>query len=281
MTTIKETFTMHHGIDIPKLGFGTAPLKGDEAYQAVKEAIKVGYRHIDTAQSYDNETDVGRAINEANVPRSSLFITTKLASHIKTFQGTIDALEMSLKKLNTDYVDLYLIHAPWPWDQKFSKHDQGNVKAYQAMESLLKTGKVKAIGVSNFSPADLDNIITHCEITPHVNQIKFHIGHTQAETLAYCQSRDILVEAYSPFGRAKVLTHPTLIDMAASYDVSVPNLCLRYILQKDVLPLPRSSKPSHIKANQAVDFTISHEDMKTLDDLEIESVEFGTPIHKR
>mgnify|MGYP001128586788 CR=1 FL=1 len=281
MKTIKDTFNLHNGIKIPKLGFGTAPLKGDEAYNAVKTALKLGYTHIDTAQSYDNEAAVGRALKDANIKRKDVFITTKLASHIKTYQGTLDAFETSLKHLNTDYVDLYLIHAPWPWDQKFSKHDVGNVQAYKAMESLLKAGKIKAIGVSNFSPEDLDNIITNCTIKPHVNQIKFHIGHIKQETLDYCQSRDILVEAYSPLGRAKVLEHPTLINIAQTYRVSVPKLCIRYVLQKGVLPLPRSSKDAHIKANKDVDFTISDKDMKTLDELEIESVEFGTPIHKR
>ncbi len=278
MSVLKECFTLRNGVTIPKIGFGTAPLKGQEAYDAIKNAIDIGYRHIDTAQNYGNEEEVGKAIKDSHLPREAFFITTKLDSKIKTYKGTIEALETSLNRLDTDYVDLYLIHAPWPWDQKFSNHDAGNVEAFKAMEHLLEVGKVRAIGVSNFEPKHLENIKKHCKTTPMVNQIKYHIGHTQQATIDYCNKEDILVEAYSPLGRGKVFEDETLKTMAQKYNVSVSRLCVRYILEKGILPLPRSAKREHIKSNKDVDFIIETEDMESLDKLTIESIEFGTPV---
>ncbi len=273
-------FVLRNHVKIPKIGFGTAPLKGEEAYQAVKTALDVGYRHIDTAQIYLNEEDVGRAIQDANLPRETLFITSKLDASIKSYDSALEAFEETLKRLGLDYLDLYLIHAPWPWDDKYGNYDQGNVQAYKALEKLYNEGKVRAIGVSNFSVHDLENIKKNCEILPHVNQIKYHIGHPQEETVNYCKNHDILVEAYSPLGRAKVLNHPKLLEIAAKYAVSTAQLCVRYPLENGVLPLPRSSKRDHIINNKEVNFTLSSEDRSILDNLRIESIEFGTPRKK-
>jgi len=282
MATLSVRFTLRNGVKIPKIGFGTAPLKKEAAYQAVKYAIETGYRHIDTAQNYGNEEDVGKAIKDARVPRSKLFITTKLDSNIKTYQGAIEALNGSLTRLMTDYIDLYLIHAPWPWSEKFSDHSKGNVQAFKAMETLLSKGKVRAIGVSNFSPEDLENLRQNCDSLPMVNQIKYHIGHTQKATIDYCKEHDILVEAYSPLARGKVFEVDTLQTMARKYHVDTSRLSIRYILQKGIVPLPRSSKRTHIESNKEVDFTITEDDIKILDEMTIDSIEFGTPIkHKR
>ncbi len=275
MSIKDETFTLNNGSVIPSIGFGTAPLKGDEAYEAVLNALKAGYRHIDTAQAYQNEKDVGRAIADFGIAREDLFITTKLEASIKTYEGAIKALESSLENLNTDYVDLYLIHAPWPWDDKYSNHKEGNVEAYKALEYLYEIGKAKAIGISNFNVDDTKNILEHCSVVPQVNQIKYHIGHNQKEVHDYCSKHDILIEAYSPLGRGKILQHEVLVDMAEKYNVSTAKLSLRYILQKDVLPLPRSNNPKNISNNLALDFTLDKKDIESLDQLDIESIEFG------
>jgi len=282
MDILDDHYRLKNGVLVPKIGFGTAPLKGDDAFEAVKTAIELGYRHIDTAQSYGNETEVGRALKASGTDREAFFITTKLDSAIKTYEGTKEALKQSLERLDTSYVDLYLIHAPWPWNEKFSNHDEGNVEAFKAMEDLLEEGKVRAIGVSNFEPEHLENLKTHCGSLPMVNQIKFHIGHTQDATVSYCHENGILIEAYSPLGRGAVLNHESLKEIARRYNVSVPRLAVRYILQKGLLPLPRSAKRKHIETNAAVDFKIDADAMRTLDAMRIESVEFGTPVgHKR
>ncbi len=272
-------FVLSNDVLIPKIGFGTAPLKGDEAYQAVKTALKEGYRHIDTAQIYGNETEVGKAIHDSAVPRKDIFITSKLDASIKNYDEALTAFEGTLKRLNTDYLDLYLIHAPWPWDEKYENYDQGNIEAYKALLRLYEQKKVKAIGVSNFDVRDLENLKTQ-NMVPMVNQIKYHIGHPQKAVVKYCQENNILIEAYSPLGRAKVLKHPQLVQLASQNRVSVAQLCIRYILEKAILPIPRSSTPKHIANNKSIDFALSKETIETLDQLSIESIEFGTPIKK-
>jgi len=280
MTVIREHFTLKNNVTIPKIGFGTAPLKGDEAYDAVKTALETGYRHIDTAQNYRNEKEVGRALKDSGLSREDVFITSKLRAEIKSYDDALNAFEETLQNLGLEYLDLFLIHAPWPWDQKYSDHSEGNVAAFKALETLYRQGKVKAIGVSNFDPQDLENIRKHCDMLPHVNQIKYHIGHPQKETVEYCKNHGILIEAYSPLGRGGTLDHETIIDMAKRYDVSPAQLCIRYILDKGILPLPRSSKPKHIKTNSEMDFSLSKQDVETLDRLSIETIEFGTPVKR-
>lgn len=280
LSILKDSFVLSNGVHIPKLGFGTAPLKGDEAYQAVLTALEVGYRHIDTAAIYMNEEEVGQAIKDSGLIREAVFLTSKLDARIKSYDAAITAFHESLKRLNTRYLDLYLIHAPWPWEEKYSDHSAGNVAAYKALESLLEDGYIRAIGVSNFDPDDLKNIKTHCSTVPHVNQIKLHIGHQQFETVAHCHRDGTLVEAYSPLGRAKVLNHPVLVEMANKYFVSTAQLCLRYVLDKDILPIPRSGNPKNILANTKLNFTLEKADMEVLDALTIESIEFGTPVKK-
>lgn len=280
MTLLTKTYKLTNSVLIPKIGFGTAPLKGKDAYNAIKTAIDVGYRHIDTAQNYGNEHEVGRAIKDSGIDREAFFITSKLRAEIKSYDEALVAFHETLKALDTDYVDLFIIHAPWPWNEKYSDYSSGNISAYKALETLYNESKVKAIGVSNFDHHDLENIVKNCDIVPHVNQIKFHIGHTQTKTVAYCKEHSILVEAYSPLGRGGTLDNETIKTIANKYNVSPAQVCIRYILDKNILPLPRSSNPVNIKANANVDFTLSKDDIMTLDHLTIETIEFGTPAKK-
>ena len=273
-----KSFTLSNGVTIPAIGFGTAPLKGEEAYLAVREALRVGYRHIDTAAIYGNEEAVAQALQDSKVPRSEVFITSKLDASIKDTERALSACEDSLRRLQMDTLDLYLIHAPWPWDQKFSDHAKGNVAAYRALEALYRRGKVRAIGVSNFDVNDLKNILENTSVTPHVNQIKFHIGYPQDEIRAFCARENILIEAYSPFGRGALFHDPTFLDIAAEHGISPAALAIQYILHKGALPLPRSAKPANIQANLVADVSLSEATLERLDRLRVESIEFGTPI---
>ncbi len=269
MKIIDAFYTLSNDIKIPKIGFGTAPLKGEECYQSVLTALNTGYRHIDTAEIYKNEEAVGRAIKDSGFNRNDIFITSKLDPKIKTYDDAIKAFETTLNNLDTDYLDLFLIHAPWPWDDVGSDYEAGNVKVYKALEDMYSEGRVRAIGVSNFEPKHLKNIIDNCDITPHVNQIKFHIGHPQNETIAYCEDHNILVEAYSPLGKADIFSNETIKNMAKKYHVSEAHIALSYILAQDILPLPRSKNPNHIKNNILVDVELDKDDFDTLKSLDL------------
>ncbi|MDY0074558.1 MAG: aldo/keto reductase [Acholeplasmataceae bacterium] len=266
MKTIHETYVLKNGVKIPKVGFGTWQVpSGDIAYNSVMLALKNGYRHIDTAAAYQNEASVGKAIKDSGIPRDQIFVTSKLQSHIKTYQGALDAFAKTLKELDMDYLDLYLIHAPWPWNEMGKDCSAGNVEAFKAMEKLYKEGKIKAIGVSNFSPKDMDNILKHCEIIPHVNQIAFFIGNNQEETHNYCNDKGILVEAYSPLAIGYALSNETIQKMAKKYNVTAAQLCIRYCIDKGTVPLPKSTHESRIIENTGLEFKISDEDIKFLD----------------
>ena len=266
MKILKETYTLSNGIIIPKIGFGTWQVKdGDEAYNSVLLALKNGYRHIDTAAAYQNEESVGRAIKDSGVGRDEIFVTSKLQSHVKDYAGAKEAFESTMEKLGFEYLDLFLIHAPWPWSDMGKDCKEGNVEAYKAMEEFYKAGRIKAIGVSNFSPSDIDNIIRHTEIVPHVNQIGYFIGMDQKETIEYCEERNIFIEAYSPLGIGYLLKNEEIHKVAEKYKKSSAQICIRYLLQKGTAPLPKSVHEYRIIENSEVDFEISNEDMKFLD----------------
>jgi diketogulonate reductase-like aldo/keto reductase len=266
MKTIQDVYVLKNGVKMPKVGFGTWQIPdGEICYNAVSMALKHGYRHIDTAAAYGNEASVGKAIKDSGLAREEVFVTSKLQSHIKTYQGALDAFEKTMKELDMDYLDLYLIHAPWPWNEIGKDCSSGNVEAFKAMEKLYREGKVRAIGVSNFSPSDLDNILKHCEIIPHVNQIAFFIGNNQEETHRYCNDKGILVEAYSPLAIGYALTNETIQNMAKTYGVTPAQLCIRYCIEKGTAPLPKSTHESRIIENTGLDFKMKEEDVAFLD----------------
>lgn len=263
---IQDTYQLYNGVKIPKVGFGTWQIPNGEAtYDSVTLALKAGYRHIDSAANYKNEPSVGQAIKDFGLSREDVFITTKLESFIKTYDETLVAFEQSRRALGVDYIDLYLIHAPWPWSDIGKDCSAGNVAAFKAMEQLYKEGKIKAIGVSNFNVADLENILTHCDMVPMVNQISFFVGHTQDDVVEFCNTHNILVEAYSPLAIGRLLTNETLVAMAANYNVSPAQVAIRYCLEKNTLPLPKSVNEARIFENATLDFSLSNEDLAVLD----------------
>lgn len=269
MSVLHEAFTLNTGASIPKIGFGTWQIpNGDVAYNAVTFALHNGYRHIDTARVYGNEESVGKAIKDSQISREELFITTKLPAEIKTYEGALEAFDTSLSTLGLEYVDLYLIHAPWPWSDQGGDYTEGNIQAWKALEEIYHSGKAKAIGVSNFNVKDMQAILENGTVIPAANQIRFFIGHTQPDVTNFCQENNILVEAYSPLATGQILDNEHVAQIAEKYNVSVAQVCIRYTLQKGTLPLPKSTHEEYILQNAAIDFELSAEDMAFLDQLE-------------
>ena len=258
MTILNDTYTLANGITIPKLGLGTWFIDDDQAAGAVRAAIEVGYRNIDTAQAYGNERGVGEGVRTSGVSREELFVSTKLAAEIKDYDGAVAAIDESLAKLDIGYIDLMLIHAPQPWDDfRGGDYAEGNRQAWRALEEAHEAGKIRAIGVSNFLQSDLENILEHGTVTPHVNQLLVHAGNTPSELITFCQSQGILVEAYSPIAHGEILDNTQVQAMAQKYGVSVPQLCIRYTLQLGTVSLPKTANPDHMRSNAQVDFEIS------------------------
>lgn len=261
----EESYTLSNGKRIPKLGLGTWFIPDHQAAAAVCEAVAMGYRHIDTAQAYQNERGVGEGIRTCGIPREELFVTTKLAAELKTYDGAREAIDGSLAQMGLDYIDLMLIHSPQPWaDFRGGDYAKGNREAWRALEDAYKSGKLRAIGVSNFKQPDIENILSSCTIAPMVNQLLVHIGNTPAALMEYCREKNILVEAYSPVAHGEMMKHPDVAAMAAKYQVTIPQLCIRYDLQLDTLPLPKTADPAHMRDNATLDFVISQQDMETL-----------------
>ena len=257
-------------MNIPKLGLGTWFIDNDSVVDAVKEAVKLGYRHIDTAQAYQNEAGVGVGVNTCGVNRDELFVTTKLAAEVKSYDEAVASINESLEKMGLDYIDLMIIHSPKPWanflgDEAYA---EGNREAWRALEDAYKAGKLKAIGVSNFEISDLKNILENCTVKPMVNQILAHISNMPYELIQFCKENDILVEAYSPIGHGELFKNEAVAKMAKKYQVSIPQLAIRFSLQHGLLPLPKTANPAHMKNNADLDFEILEADMEYLSNME-------------
>lgn len=268
MSNIKdEVYVLSNGVKIPKLGFGTWQISNEDAYQATLDAIKAGYKHIDTAQGYRNEEAIGRALKDAKIERNEIFVTSKLPSHIKGYKQTLASFKKTMKDLQLEVLDLYLIHAPWPWDEIGKDCTEGNIESWKAMIDLYKEGKIRSIGVSNFSITDIQALIEATGFVPHVNQIKFYIGDTQDELVNFCKQNNILVEAYSPLATGRILENEVLKTIALDKKVSVAQLCIRYCLDKGTLALPKTTKYERMVENADLNFTLSPTELKKLDEL--------------
>lgn len=264
-----NSYTLSNNVSIPELGFGTWQTpNGDVAVSAVKKALEVGYRHIDTAQGYKNEDSVGQAIKESGIPREEIFLTTKLWNENHSYDLVLSSFEESLKKLQTDYIDLFLIH--WPNPVKFRDNWQSaNAETWRAMEELYQAGKIKAIGVSNFLPHHFEELKKTATIFPMVNQIFLAPGELQKEVVSYCQEHNVLLEAYSPLGTGKIFDVPEMQELSDKYGKTIAQIAIRWSLQHGFLPLPKSVTPNRIEENLAVfDFELSDEDMQRIDQLD-------------
>ncbi len=268
---LNETFRMANGVEIPKLGLGTWDIPDGKAAQAVCDAVKVGYRHIDTAQGYGNERGVGEGVRSCGIARGEIFVTTKLDGNIKDYKTAAAAIDGSLKIMELDYIDLMIIHSPQPWAhfREDERWFDGNLETWRALEEAYKVGKLRAIGVSNFEKEDLANIIQNGTVLPAVNQILAHIGNMPFELIDYTKKQGVLVEAYSPIAHGEILSNESIAKIAAKYGATVPQLCIRYCLQLGLLPLPKTANVEHMKSNAKVGFTIYDDDMAALGALSV------------
>lgn len=259
-----NNFTLNNHLPIPAVGFGTWQIPDGRVAAAVSEALADGYRHIDTAAAYKNEAGVGKAISESALQRKDIFLTTKLWNTDRGYESAFKAFERSLELLQTDYLDLYLIH--WPANGKqFENWKTINADSWKALEEVYKQGRVKAIGVCNFMVKHLDALKETAEIFPMVNQIEYHPGYTQDEVVAYCKKEKTLVQAWSPIASGRLLNNTLLKEIAVKYNVSAAQLCIKFCLQHNILPLPKSVTPAYIKSNIDLGrFTITAADMDSI-----------------
>lgn len=263
MAYCNEDIKLNNGVLIPSVGFGTSLINGEKCIATIKNAIDSGYRHIDTAHAYNNEKEIGIAIKQSSVNREELFITSKVWKDSMGYDKTIESFNDTLKNLQLDYIDLFLIH--WPKNDD----DELNIKTWKAMEELYKAGKVRAIGVSNFLVKHLKPIVENCDIMPAINQIEYHPGLIRSETIEYCKNHNIVVEAWSPLGKGKMLENEVLKSIAEKYKKSVAQICLRWCLQNDIIPLPKSENIERIKQNRDIfDFELIPEDMEIINGME-------------
>lgn len=263
-----ESFKLNNGVIIPGIGYGTYLLNpGEETYQSVKNAIKVGYRLIDCATVYNNEIDVGRALKDSGLKRSDVFITSKVWNTCETYEDTMDGFNKTLSDLDTDYLDLYLIHFPNPLP--FRDHYlERDLNCYKAMEDLYKKGKIRAIGMSNSEVHHLEEMKEHIEIPIMVDQIEFHPYYFNKSVYQYAKENDIVIEAHSSLGRGRILEDELLNRLAIKYNKSIAQICGRYDLQHGVVTLMKSKNEKRMSDNlDILNFNIDDEDMKMLDEL--------------
>ena len=226
-----ETILLANGVAVPKLALGTWLIDDDKAADAVRAAVALGYRHVDTAQAYANERGVGEGIRTCGIRREELFVTSKVAAEHKTYAAAAASIDGTLKETGLEYLDMMLIHSPQPWlavNQSSDRYVEGNRAAWRALEDALRAGKLRAIGVSNFLQTDIDSLWEKAEIKPMVNQVLCHISNTPLDLIAYCQGRGIVMEAYSPIAHGEALKNPVIGAMAEKYGVSMAQLCIRY-----------------------------------------------------
>ncbi len=263
---LKETYTLANGVQIPKLGLGTWLVEDGKAAEAVRAAIKLGYRLVDTAQAYGNERGVGEGVRTCGVPREELFVASKVAAELKTYEAAAKSIDETLDKMGLDYLDQIIIHSPQPWNEfrVEKRYFEENKEVWRALEDAQAAGKVKVIGVSNFLQDDLENLLDSCRVKPMVNQILLHISNTDLELVEFCEAQGIQVEAYSPIAHGEALKNPVIAEMAKRYGVSAAQLCIRYAIQLGTVALPKTTNPAHMADDADVDFAISEEDMETL-----------------
>ena len=258
----KQTFyTLSNGVKIPAAGFGTYKAADGKSAEVISTAIEAGYRCFDTASFYETEGYLAEAIEKSGIPREEFFITSKLWKTEMGYQNAKDAFERSLERLKTDYLDLYLIHWPLP-EPGYEDWKRLDIETWQALEELYEAGKVRAIGLSNFLPHHIENLLENCRIKPVSDQLEFHPGYSQEAAVKYCQEKEILVQAWSPLGRTRVLQDPLILSMAEKYGVSPAKICLAFAVQRGVQPLPKASSQERMKENlDLCSFEMEQEDI--------------------
>ena len=258
---------MNNGLEIPKIALGTWLIDDEKVAESVRQAIKMGYRHIDTAQGYENERGVGEGVRTCGIEREKIFVTSKVAAENKSYNSAKNSIDKSLKSMGLDYIDMMIIHSPQPWvevNRSENRYFEENKEVWAAMQDAVQEGKVKTIGVSNFLKEDIRNILSVCKIRPAVNQVLSHISNTPFDLIDYCKEENILIEAYSPIAHGEILKNEEVLKIAEKYGVTVAQICIKYDLQLGMVVIPKTDKPDHMKSNADLDFVISDEDMEIL-----------------
>ena len=268
MDYLNKKVALNDGFEIPYIGAGFWQVDPSCAERVAEAAIKLGYIHLDDAIAYGNETEVGKGIAKSGIDREKIFITSKVPAEVKDYEKAKKCIDESLERLGVKYLDLMLIHAPKPWALMFMpiapSFNKENVQVYKALEEAQKAGKIRSIGVSNFGIKDLENIKKNCTVPVAVNQIQIHAGHVPEKVIEYCRENNIVVEAYSPLGTGRLLKNNKLIAMAEKYKVTPAQLCIKFILQLDLVVLPKTTHEEYLISNTKLDFDISEEDMEIL-----------------
>ncbi|WP_313128868.1 aldo/keto reductase [Anaerocolumna sp.] len=266
---LSSTLTLSNGVKIPCIGFGTWKMPDEVVEEAVSNAIACGYRHIDTASAYFNEVGVGKGIKKSGIKREDLFITSKLPNAQHGYENTLASFHESLKLLDLDYLDLYLIHWPVVEEQK-DRYEEDILETWRAFEKLYEEGKIRAIGVSNFMIEHLEILIKNAKIKPMVNQVQLNPQCTEEKLRAYCREHSICVEGWSPLIQGKAFEREILQDMARKYNKTIAQICVRFVFQLGAIPIPKSSNPDRIVNNGDIfNFEISEEDMKAIASLNV------------
>ena len=258
---MNKTYTLNNGVQIPAVGFGTYKAADGKSADVIKAAIGSGYRYFDTASFYGTETYLAEAIRQSGLPRKDFFIASKLWKTEMGYENARDAFRRTLENLDTDYLDLYLIHWPLP-EPGYENWKELDRETWRALEELYAEGKIRAIGLSNFLPHHIENILAGCTVRPAVDQIEYHPGYSQEAAVQYCKENGILVQAWSPIGRSRVLKDPLVCELAAKYRVSPAQICLKFAVQRGIVPLPKSSSPERMKQNMDLfSFEMEQEDI--------------------
>lgn len=256
-----EHYILNNGVELPAIAFGTYKAADGKSADVIRTAIEAGYRYFDTASFYGTETYLAQAVRESGISRDEIFIASKLWKTEMGYENVKDAFERTLENLNTDYLDLYLIHWPLP-EPGYKDWKQLDRETWKAMEELYQTGKVRAIGLSNFLPHHIENILKDCTVRPAVDQIEYHPGYSQEAVVQYCKERDIIVQAWSPIGRQRVLEEPLVLETAEKYGVTPAQICLKFAVQREIIPLPKSSSIKRMKENlDLYSFEMEQEDI--------------------
>lgn len=258
---MNKTYTLNNGVQIPAVGFGTYKAADGKSADVIKAAIGSGYRYFDTASFYGTETYLAEAIRQSGLPRKDFFIASKLWKTEMGYENARDAFRRTLENLETDYLDLYLIHWPLP-EPGYENWKELDRETWRVLEELYAEGKIRAIGLSNFLPHHIENILAGCTVRPAVDQIEYHPGYSQEAAVQYCKENGILVQAWSPIGRSRVLKDPLVCELAAKYRVSPAQICLKFAVQRGIVPLPKSSSPERMKQNMDLfSFEMEQEDI--------------------
>lgn len=256
-----EHYILNNGVEIPAVAFGTYKAADGKSADVIRTAIEAGYRYFDTASFYGTETYLAEAVRESGISRDEIFIASKLWKTEMGYDNVKKAFERTLENLETDYLDLYLIHWPLP-EPGYKEWKQLDKETWRAMEELYQEGKIRAIGLSNFLPHHIENILEDCTVRPAVDQIEYHPGYSQEAVVQYCKERDILVQAWSPIGRQRVLTEGLVQELAEKYGVSPARICLKFAVQRGIIPLPKSSSMERMKDNlDLYSFEMEQEDI--------------------